>query len=169
MTITNYVANSAWLLVYLLYSVTFHDLTKVQRYQSKYKPILFVCLKVFIWGLLTVTNHTSLFGLYSGHLLIVLNYRKMSYPVSYFIINARICDPYDKLLNVKQLGRKSQNIFGTSIFNCCRHSILGGLAEVIGHYSDLSFQHVNTKTQAYFRKFGFFRIIFLHNIYPTLV
>ena len=101
MTITNYVANSAWLLVFLLYSVTFHVLTKVERYQYKYKPKLFVCLEVFIWSLLTVTNHITLFGLYSSRLLIILNYRKMSYPVSYFIIIARVCDPYDKLLNVK--------------------------------------------------------------------
>ena len=40
---------------------------------------------------------------------------------------------------------------------------------VIGHFSDLSFQHVTTKTSAYLGKFGLFRKKFFEKIYPTPV
>ena len=45
----------------------------------------------------------------------------------------------------------------------------GWLAGVMGHFSDLSFRQVTTKTLAYFKKFGFFRKIVCQKIYPSPV
>ena len=44
----------------------------------------------------------------------------------------------------------------------------GGLAGVIGHFSDLSYWRATTKTYVYLGMFGFFRIQKKKN-YPTMV
>ena len=45
----------------------------------------------------------------------------------------------------------------------------GGIAGVIGHFSDLSYCHATTKTYAYFRGFGFFKKENCQKSGPTMV
>ena len=50
-----------------------------------------------------------------------------------------------------------------------QYRVGGGLAGVIGHFSDLSYWHATTKTYAYFGGFGFFRVFFRQKSDPTMV